>query len=111
MPRFSAIVNDYNWNEVFTRQLQHIQTEDILILISVHGGSDSWSNNLVNAAEYAIKSGAMVLSFTGFDGGKLKEISDFNINVTAQQTFQIEGIHLILIHIICQMLDDQKCSK
>lgn len=106
VPRLTAITNDYGWEDVYKRQMQHIKEDDILIAISVHGGSDDWSNNLAQATDFALKSGAKVLSLTGFDGGFLARNSDLDITVPAQDTYIVEGIHSILTHVIWKKLED-----
>jgi D-sedoheptulose 7-phosphate isomerase len=109
--RLTALVNDFGWEDTYVKQLSWIKTGDILIAISVHGGADSWSCNLVRAATFAKNRGAKILSLSGFDGGELAKLSDLSIIVPAERTYIIEGIHSILTHVICQMLENQKCSK
>jgi D-sedoheptulose 7-phosphate isomerase len=111
VPRLTAITNDYGWEDVYIKQLMPIKAEDILITISVHGGADNWSNNLVKATLFAKNRNAKTLSLSGFDGGKLAQICDLSIIVPSERTFQIEGIHSILIHVICQILEEKHCNK
>lgn len=72
--------------------------DDLLIAISCSGNSA----NIVKAVEYAKTVGAKVIGMTGFEGGKLKEISDikFHINTTKGEYGLVEDMHMILDHII-----------
>jgi len=106
--RLTAITNDYSWEDVFINQLEHMRVEDILIAISVHGGSDSWSCNLTKAAAFANGRGAKILSLTGFDGGKLAQFGDFGIIVPSERTYIIEGIHGVLFHVICKKIEEKE---
>lgn len=106
VPRLTALTNDYGWDEVYIKQLSHLKPNDVLILISVHGGSDSWSNNLIKALFYAKGRGAKILSLTGFDGGITAKNSNHSIIVPAERTYIIEGIHCVLTHIIWQKIKD-----
>jgi D-sedoheptulose 7-phosphate isomerase len=107
IPRLTAITNDFGWEDVFIKQLEHLKPNDILIVISVHGGSNSWSCNLVRAASFAKEKGAKILSLSGFDGGELAKISDLSIIVPAERTYIIEGLHSVVAHVICQKLENK----
>ena len=108
-PRLTAITNDFSWNEAYYRQLEHMRPNDILITISVHGGSEKWSNNLVLATHFAQGRNAKVLSLIGCNGGEIGKFSDFAIIVPSNETYIIEGIHSVLTHIICQKV--KECEK
>lgn len=95
----SAIGNDCSFNNVFLDQLKvHFRKGDKLIAISASGNSP----NLVCAAEWFKNQGGTVISWLGFDGGKLKNISDVPIVVTTPngEYAPVEDIHLIINHII-----------
>jgi len=110
MPLYSALVNDEGPSSVFVDQLEPFVDEgDILILISVHGGSGAghagpWSQNLVRAGQLAHDRGAQVLGLSGFDGGALKEMADICVVVPADSTPQVESFHMALEHMICDCL-------
>jgi len=110
MPLYSALVNDEGPSSVFVDQLEpFVAAGDVLILISVHGGSGAgnagpWSQNLVRALELAQRRGARVLGLSGFDGGALKEMADICIVVPADSTPQVESLHMALEHMICDCL-------
>jgi len=110
MPLFSALMNDEGSASVYAQQLEpFVASGDVLILISVHGGSGagnagSWSQNLLRALQVARDKGARVLGLSGFDGGALGEMADVCITVPVDSTPQIESFHLALEHLLCDCL-------
>jgi D-sedoheptulose 7-phosphate isomerase len=100
----TAIANDFNFDLVFTRQLETcFEPGDILVAISCSGNSP----NVVSAAHYAKSAGGKVLSFLGFSGGKLREISDKVIFVDNYNYGQVETVHVSLGHLISQFLKER----
>ena len=98
----TAWSNDDSFENIFTRQLQaNGKKGDILIGLSTSGNSI----NINNAANFAKKSGIKVISLTGNDGGKLKGISDLNINVDSNSTQRIQEMHILIGHIICDFIE------
>ncbi len=97
----TAIANDLSYDEVFSQQLSNLISHgDVLVAISASGNS----RNIVKAAEIAKESGATVLGMTGFDGGKLKDISDYSIVVKSNSYGVVEDTHMIMQHIITYCL-------
>jgi len=92
MPLATALINDEGWSELYIYQLERLFEEgDILITISVHGGSGSdkaglWSQNLVKAIDYVKKHKGTTIGFSGFDGGLFKKITDICIVVPFEST-------------------------
>ena len=72
-----------------------------MIVLSTSGNS----KNILNAAQYAKNNNIDVISFTGNDGGRLKEISDININIDSQSTARIQEMHILIGHIICEIVE------
>ena len=98
----TAWSNDDSFENIFTRQLQaNDKKNDVLIGLSTSGNSI----NINNAATYAQKSGIKVISLTGNDGGKLRSISDLNINVDSKSTQRIQEMHILIGHIICDLIE------
>ena len=98
----TAWSNDDSFENIFSRQLQAKGKKgDILIGLSTSGNS----SNINNAATYAKKSGIKVISFSGKDGGKLKSISDLNINIDSNSTQRIQEMHILIGHIICDLVE------
>ena len=94
----TAYSNDNNSELVFAQQvLGYGNEEDILIAISTSGNS----KNVIYASQISKIKGMKVISFTGKFGGKLKEISDININVEEEETYIIQEYHLPIYHTIC----------
>ena len=98
----TAWSNDDSFENIFSRQLEASGKKgDILIGLSTSGNSI----NINNAASYAKKSGIKVISLTGNNGGKLKSISDLNINVESKSTQRIQEMHILIGHIICDLIE------
>ena len=97
----SAISNDISFDEIFSFQVKKLcKKNDILILFSVSGNS----KNLINAVKIAKKKKVKTISFTGFDGGKLSKLSDFNINFPMANYGIVEDCHVTMMHYISQYL-------
>jgi len=105
-PLATAIINDEGWSELYVHQLKMLYTEgDVLIAISVHGGSGTdkaglWSQNLVKAIDYVNKNKGTTIGFSGFDGGAFKEITNVCVVVPFNSTPHVESFHIVLEHLI-----------
>ena len=110
IPLMSALTNDNGWGEVYVEQLRNFfRKGDVLVAISVHGGSGSdkagpWSQNLLRAVKYVKDNGGKVVGLSGFDGGVLKTAADACIVVPAESTPHVEGMHLVLTHLMSEQL-------
>lgn len=101
---YTAWANDATREDVFVNQLRGLlQPDDVLILISVHGGK-GFSADLVRALRYASEVGAVTISLVGFDGGILGEESTCSILVPVDSTPQVEAIHLVVEHLLMHLL-------
>ena len=113
MPIYSALMNDEGPASVYSEQLEpFVSPGDVLILISVHGGSGegnagAWSQNLLRALGLARERGARTIGLSGFDGGALKRMSDVCIVVPIDSTPQVESFHLAIEHLICDRLRER----
>jgi D-sedoheptulose 7-phosphate isomerase len=100
----TAWVNDSGWENVYSGMLNTLMEEgDVLLLVSVHGGS-GWSGNIVKAMQSAREKRAKIIGLAGFDGGKMKEMSDVCIVVPKNSTPHTEGFHGVLQHLIIDRL-------
>ena len=104
----SMYANDYGYEHVFREQLASlVRKGDIAIGISGSGNS----GNVLSAIEFARKEQATTIGFSGFDGGKLKEMVDISVHVPNHCIEQVEDVHLILEHLVCtclrQALDEE----
>jgi D-sedoheptulose 7-phosphate isomerase len=124
IPLVSALTNDNGWGDVYVEQLRNFfRKGDVLVAISVHGGSGSdragpWSQNLLKAVKYVKENGGKVVGLSGFDGGVLKTAADACVVVPAESTPHVEGMHLVLTHLMSEQLrgmissgHSQKASK
>lgn len=92
-----AIANDIGFDEVFRFQLKNIlKPTDIVIAISGSGNS----KNIINAVNYAKSCGNKVVGLTGFNGGKLKELSSINLHVPINSMQVTEDVHMIFDHLM-----------
>ena len=104
MAMFSALANDDGYENVFSEQLAGlIRHGDIVIAISASGNS----KNVVHAAEMAQRHKATVIGFTGFDGGRLRQLANINIHVNSNIIEHVEDVHLMLEHLIVRSIKDQ----
>jgi D-sedoheptulose 7-phosphate isomerase len=99
----TAVANDYSYDVVYSRLIEGIANEgDIVVGLSTSGNSA----NIVKAFEVARDKKVVTVAFTGKDGGKMKPLSDFLINVPSTDTPRIQESHIMLGHIICQMVEE-----
>lgn len=97
----SALANDISYDEVFAYQLASMgRPGDLVWTVSSSGNSP----NVVRALEVAKEKGMRSVSFTGFTGGRSRELADVNAHVDAHNYGVIEDIHMSFIHIITQYL-------
>lgn len=110
IPWNSALVNDEGFENLFVEQLKNFfEPGDVLIGISVHGGSGKdkaglWSQNLLKAMQYVKANGGSNIGLSGFDGGAMKEVADACIVVPFNSTPQVESFHVVLQHMIVNCL-------
>jgi len=111
MPLFSALANDFGYDQVFCEQLRSlVQPGDLAIGISGSGNSP----NVLNAVQVAHELGAITIGFVGFDGGQLKSMVDLCVHVPSHCMEQVEDVHLILEHLLStclrQVLDETRAQ-
>lgn len=100
----TAVANDYSFDVVYSRMIDGIGNPgDVLIGLSTSGNS----KNILNALETAHAKKMTTISFTGASGGKMKDYSDILINVPSTDTPRIQESHIMIGHIICQMVEEQ----
>lgn len=99
----TSISNDYNFEKIFARQCESLVNKgDVIIAISTSGKS----KNVILGVEVAKTKGAQIISMTGQDGGTLKEKSDIYLDIPSNETPRIQEGHRIIIHIICQFVEN-----
>lgn len=100
----TAVANDYSYDVIYARLIKGIGHEgDFLVGLSTSGNS----TNIVKAFETAREKGIITVGFTGESGGKMKDVSDYLINVPSKNTPRIQESHIMLGHIICQLVEEQ----
>lgn len=98
----TAWSNDYDFSAVFERQVEALaKPNDVLFGISTSGNS----KNVINAFNRGKEIGTYNFSLTGGNGGELKRISDFNINIYSNETPRIQEGHTLAYHIICELIE------
>ncbi len=103
----TSIANDYDFREVFARQIRALALPgDVVLAISTSGGSD----NVIRAIEAAHDRGAHVVVLSGRDGGPMAlklAGDDVEIRVPHEVTARIQEVHLLVIHCLCDLIDRQ----
>ena len=101
----TAIANDYEYDQIFSKQILALGTNrDVLLAISTSGNS----SNIIKAVQAAHERNMLVLSLTGNKGGKLAKLlkgDDIEIRVPSNRTARIQEIHLLVIHCLCDIID------
>ncbi len=99
----TAVGNDYGYDVVYARLIKGIGMKgDFLIGLSTSGNSA----NIVKAFEVAREKSILTVGFTGETGGKMKSLSDYLINIPSTDTPRIQESHIMLGHIICQLVEE-----
>ncbi|MEC5143812.1 D-sedoheptulose 7-phosphate isomerase [Chitinophaga sp. 212800010-3] len=99
----TAVGNDYGYDQVYSRIVRGIGRQgDILVALSTSGNSA----NIIEAIKVAKEQGMLVVSMTGATGGKMKDGSDFLINVPSTDTPRIQEAHITVGHIICETVEN-----
>lgn len=97
----TAIGNDISFEEIYAYQLSVLgKPGDALVTISSSGDSE----NVVRAAQWAKNNGLLVISMTGFSGGRSAEIADVNLHVQEENYGVVEDVHQSLMHILAQYI-------
>ena len=99
----TAVANDYSYEEIYARLVEGtMEAGDVLIGLTTSGNSP----NIVKAFEAARAKGIYTVGFTGSTGGKLKPLSNSLLNVPSDTTPRIQESHILLGHIICELVED-----
>ncbi len=102
----TAIANDYDFDRVFSKQVEALGAKgDVLLAISTSGNS----KNVVEAVKAAQAKGLVVIALTGRDGGAMGRMvrpADFHVNVAHARTMRIQEVHLLVIHCLCEVVDN-----
>jgi D-sedoheptulose 7-phosphate isomerase len=98
----TAVANDYSYDVIYSRLIDGIgRPGDVLIGLSTSGNSA----NILKAFDTAHEKGMITVGFTGSTGGKMKDNSDYLLNVPSTDTPRIQESHIMVGHIICQLVE------
>jgi len=98
----TAVANDYSYEVIYARLLEGLaKPGDVLVGISTSGNS----GNIVKAFEMAKTIGVITIGFTGQKGGLMKDLGDYLINVPSNTTPRIQESHILVGHIICELVE------
>jgi len=100
----TAVANDYSYDVIYSRLIKGIAHKgDVLIGLSTSGNS----KNIIKAFETAKEKGVITIALTGESGGQMKSLSDYLLNVPSKDTPRIQESHILLGHIICQLVEEK----
>ena len=103
----TSIANDYDYDLIFAKQVRALgQTNDILFTITTSGSSA----NLIQAIHAAHEREVKIVALTGRDGGEVGALmhkDDIEIRVPGPSTARIQEVHLVVLHCLCQLIDQQ----
>ena len=104
----TAVANDYSFDEVYSRLIQAKGKKgDILFCLSTSGNS----KNILKAAEEAHAKGIIVVGMTGAKGGKLAPHCHFLIKIPSDDTPRIQEAHIVIGHILCELVEEEIFSE
>ncbi|MBS1232530.1 MAG: gmhA [Nitrospirae bacterium] len=103
MAVITSIANDYDFSEIFAKQLKAISEEgDVVIAISTSGNSP----NILKAMDVAKKKRLVTVAFTGLKGEKFASKAQYAFLVPSDSTQRIQETHITLGHVVCQMVEE-----
>ncbi|MBI5050469.1 MAG: D-sedoheptulose 7-phosphate isomerase [Nitrospirae bacterium] len=103
MAVLTAIANDYDFSEVFARQVKALAQEgDAVIAISTSGSSP----NVLKALDVAKKKKLKTIAFTGAKGDKFASKADYAFVVPSPSTPRVQEVHITIGHVLCQMVEE-----
>ena len=103
MAVITSIANDYDFSEIFARQLKSLSNEgDVVVAISTSGNS----GNVLKAMDAARRKKLRTIAFTGTKGEKLASKADLAFVVPSDNTPRIQETHITLGHVLCQMVEE-----
>lgn len=103
----TSLGNDYSFDIVFARQIQaNAGPRDLAFAISTSGKA----KNVIRGVKEAKKLKIKTIGLTGKDGGELAKIADLSIIIPSFVTARIQEAHILIIHIICELVEES-CAK
>ena len=100
----TAVANDYGFDEIYSRLIDGIgEAGDVLVGLSTSGNSP----NILKAFTTAKKKELITIGFTGKSGGEMRTLCDHLINIPSTDTPRIQESHIMVGHIICQLVEEK----
>ena len=100
----TAVANDYSYDVIYERMVQaQGKPGDVLVGISTSGNS----KNVLLAMKKAKELGMKTIALTGEGGGAMAEYADFLIAIPSKDTPRIQEVHILVGHIICQIVEEE----
>ncbi|HOS48002.1 MAG TPA: D-sedoheptulose 7-phosphate isomerase [Bacteroidia bacterium] len=104
----TAVANDYSYDVVYSRMVKACGRKgDVLVGITTSGNS----KNILQAMEAAKAQGMITVGMTGASGGKMNDVCDFMLRVPSGDTPRIQESHILIGHIICQLIEENIFPK
>lgn len=104
----TAVANDYSYDEIYARLVKAKGVKgDIVVGISTSGNS----KNIIRAFQECKKLGVSTIALTGRTGGQMKTEADLLINVPSTDTPRIQETHILIGHIICEIVEMELFKK
>lgn len=104
----TAISNDYGFDEVFSRQVKALGKKgDVLFCLSTSGNS----KNVFKAIQTASSLFLTVTTLLGNNGGEISTLAAHHIIISESNTARIQEAHLLIIHILCKLIEDELCRN
>ena len=98
----TAIGNDYDFANVFARQVEAFgRAGDVAVGLSTSGTSV----NVVRALETARKNGLVTVALTGQSGGRIMDVADHCVRVPSSDVARIQETHIVIGHILCELVE------
>lgn len=104
----TAIANDFSYEDIYSRYVHGVGKKgDVIIGLSTSGNSE----NIVRAIKAAKEKQLVTVCMTGENGGKMKDLADFLINIPSTDTPRIQEAHITLGHAICELVESGLFSE
>jgi len=104
----TAVANDYGYDAVFARMTEAAgRRGDVLVALSTSGNSP----NILKAIEKGKELGMVIIGFTGASGGKMAGLCDVLLNVPSAGTPRIQEAHILIGHIICEIVEQEMFGR
>lgn len=99
----TAIGNDFSFKQIFARQIKAIgREEDLLIAFTTSGNSQ----NILQAVKTAKERKITTIAICGIYTSQLRPLCGHVLSVTARGTPRIQEVHMVVSHLLCQLVDD-----